>query len=66
MRFIAGIILGKLARYLRMAGYDVIYKNDAADDEIIEIAKRSGRIVLTGDSLRNHFGHINSFGMPEE
>lgn len=51
MRFIADVMLGKLARYLRMAGYDVVYSNDAADDEIIEIAKRSGRIVLTRDSL---------------
>ncbi|MCK5567555.1 MAG: hypothetical protein KAI62_06555, partial [Actinomycetia bacterium] len=29
MRFIADIMVGKLARYLRIAGYDVAYFNDA-------------------------------------
>jgi uncharacterized protein with PIN domain len=35
MKFIADIMVGKLSRYLRMAGYDVLYKNTATDDEII-------------------------------
>ena len=51
MKFIADVMVGKLARYLRMAGYDVLYINDASDDEIIKIAQKSGRIVLTRDSL---------------
>jgi len=44
-------MVGKLAKYLRMAGYDVLYVNDINDDEIIKIAKDTGRIVLTRDSL---------------
>ncbi len=51
MKFIADVMVGKLARYLRMAGYDVLYINDATDDEIIKIAIKSGRIVFTRDSL---------------
>jgi hypothetical protein len=51
MKFIADIMVGKLAKYLRMAGYDVIYINDANDDEIIKIARKTNRIVLTRDSL---------------
>jgi hypothetical protein len=51
MKFIADIMVGKLAKYLRMAGFDVIYINDASDDEIIKIARKTNRIVLTRDSL---------------
>jgi len=51
MKFIADIMVGKLARYLRMAGNDVLYNNNISDDEILEIAKREERIVLTRDSL---------------
>jgi uncharacterized protein len=51
MKFIADVMVGKLARYLRMAGHDVLYENDATDDMIIKIASKTGRIVLTRDSL---------------
>lgn len=51
MKFIADIMVGKLARYLRMAGNDVLYINNISDDEILKIAKSEGRIVLTRDSL---------------
>jgi len=45
MRFIADIMVGKLAKYLRMAGYDVLYINTASDDEIIKIAREKDRMV---------------------
>ena len=51
MKFIADIMVGKLARYLRMAGHDVAYFNDASDDLILETAMKEGRIVLTRDTL---------------
>ncbi len=51
MKFIADIMVGKLAKYLRMAGLDVIYINTASDDEIIKIASDTDRMVLTRDSL---------------
>lgn len=51
MKFIADIMVGKLAKYLRMAGYDVLYENTATDDEIMKIALKTGRTVLTRDSL---------------
>ncbi|MBA7543032.1 hypothetical protein ES705_35358 [subsurface metagenome] len=44
-------MVGKLARYLRMAGYDVAYFNDAPDDMILKIAREEDRIVLTRDTL---------------
>ena len=48
-RFILDVHLGKLARLLRMAGFDTIYRNNLDDPEIIQIAEDENRIVLTRD-----------------
>ena len=50
-RFILDAHLGKLARYLRMLGFDTLYRNDYSDEEIIEIAREEKRIILTRDKL---------------
>ncbi len=54
-RFILDVHLGKLARLLRMTGFDTLYRNDLDDPEIIQIAEEENRIVLTRDRgiLRN-------------
>ncbi|MDP4237871.1 MAG: Mut7-C RNAse domain-containing protein, partial [Bacteroidota bacterium] len=41
--------LGKLARYLRMLGFDTQYQNDNDDHEIIRISLDEHRIILTRD-----------------
>ena len=48
-RFILDVHLGKLARRLRLLGFDSLYRNDYADEEIVRIARREGRIILTRD-----------------
>ena len=48
-RFIADAHLGGLARMLRMAGFNTLYRNDYADCEIAQLASAHGRIVLTRD-----------------
>ena len=48
-RFIADAHLGALARFLRMAGFDTLYENDYRDEDLVAIAVREGRIVLTRD-----------------
>ncbi len=48
-RFILDVHLGKLARSLRLLGFDTMYRNDLDDPEIIEIAAEEGRIILTRD-----------------
>ena len=48
-RLIADSHLGGLARLLRMAGFDTLYRNDYLDSEIAEIASRERRVVLTRD-----------------
>lgn len=48
VRFVADAHLGSLARLLRMMGFDTLYDNNFADDEIARIAEQ-GRVVLTRD-----------------
>lgn len=49
IQFIADVHLGKLARWLRMLGFDTLYRNDYDDPEIVAIASREGRTILTRD-----------------
>jgi len=47
--FMVDVNLGKLARGLRMLGFDAAYDNQLDDGEIVDIAVREKRIVLTRD-----------------
>ncbi|MGA2642750.1 MAG: Mut7-C RNAse domain-containing protein [Spirochaetia bacterium] len=49
IRFSADVHLGKLARLLRMVGFDTAYWNDRADDVIVSAARAEKRIVLSRD-----------------
>jgi len=49
-RFIADVMLGKLAKWLRIAGFDVLYSNHFSDDELIAISNSEERILLSLDS----------------
>ncbi len=49
VRFATDVHLGKLARHLRLAGFDTAYRNDVDDAALAEIAVREGRILLTRD-----------------
>ncbi len=51
MRFIADSMLGRLAKWLRVMGYDTAYDPDITDREIIDISIKEGRIILTRDTL---------------
>jgi uncharacterized protein len=48
-RFIVDVNLGKLALKLRLLGFDTLFRNDYADDEIVNIALKEKRIILTRD-----------------
>lgn len=48
-RFVLDSHLGRLAHYLRMLGFDTLYRNDFDDDELAEISELQGRILLTRD-----------------
>ena len=49
MRFLLDGMLGSLARWLRICGYDAEYIRDAEDDELIRRAMEENRILLTRD-----------------
>ncbi len=48
-RFMVDVNLGKLARLLRMLGFDTAYGNRLEDGEIVDLADREKRIILTRD-----------------
>lgn len=48
-RFVLDNHLGRLAAYLRMLGFDCLYENDYADDELAEVVRREERILLSRD-----------------
>lgn len=48
-RFMVDVNLGKLAKRLRMLGFDAAFGNDLNDDEIVARALREKRIILTRD-----------------
>lgn len=48
-KFICDVHLGKLARNLRMFGFDVNYKNSLNDDSIVDISLKEKRTILTRD-----------------
>jgi uncharacterized protein with PIN domain len=48
-RFVADTHLGKLARHLRLAGFDCLWEKDFRDEEIVAFSVAQKRIVLTRD-----------------
>ena len=53
-RFIADGNVGRLARRLRMLGFDVLFCHPIEDDELVAIAGREGRVLLTRDTYILH------------
>jgi uncharacterized protein len=50
MQFIADAMLGRLARWLRFLGFDVLYFPDISDSELVRIAREQDRRILTRDT----------------
>lgn len=48
-RFVVDAMLGRLARWLRVLGYDTLYSSDADDAALVRRAKADDRILLTRD-----------------
>ena len=48
-RFILDVHLGRLAKYLRLLGFDTWYQNDYSDTQLIHLAKNNQRITLSRD-----------------
>jgi len=50
MRFIVDCMLGKLAKWLKILGFDALFFSKIEDDELLTIARKEGRILLTKDT----------------
>ena len=48
-RFVLDVHLGRLAGYLRMLGFDTLYRNDYEDPELAEISDEENRILVSSD-----------------
>jgi uncharacterized protein with PIN domain len=49
VRFVLDVHLGKLAYYLRMLGFDTVYRNDFEDEDLICVSVDEGRTLLSKD-----------------
>jgi uncharacterized protein with PIN domain len=50
LRFACDAMLGGLARWLRAAGYDACWRPDIGDWDLVRLALREGRLLLSSDS----------------
>ena len=49
MKFLVDGMLGKLTRWLRMLGQDVVYSVEFNDSELLALTKKQERVLLTKD-----------------
>ncbi|MBA7670605.1 hypothetical protein ES703_78751 [subsurface metagenome] len=50
LKFVCDRMLGALARYLRILGYDTLYPEELRDAELLFLAYTQGRMLLTRDT----------------
>lgn len=66
-RFIADRMIGRLARMLRLLGYDTLYQPELDPAGLVEIARREDRIILTRGETRFRFpGTASVFSIRSE
>jgi uncharacterized protein with PIN domain len=70
-RFVLDNHLGRLAVYLRMLGFDSLYRNDYQDEELAQTSHQQERILLTRDRrllMRNQvvYGYLLRSKVPRQ
>jgi uncharacterized protein with PIN domain len=61
LEFCADVHLGKLARLLRMLGFDTVYKNNFSKKDLHEIARNEHRCLLSKAAYFTKFHDINFY-----
>ncbi len=59
-------MLGRLARWLRLLGFDVVYRPDASDEQLIAIAESEERTLLTRDTRLLRDRRVNGYFVRSE
>ena len=66
-RFVADRMLGRLARMLRLLGYDTLYSPAFTPAQLQEMARRGDRLVLTRGNAQKRFSNLqNVYSVPSE
>ncbi|GAG50226.1 unnamed protein product, partial [marine sediment metagenome] len=50
MKFIVDCMLGKLAKWLKILGFDALFFSKIEDSELLVLAQKERRILLTRDN----------------
>jgi hypothetical protein len=67
IQFAADGMLGRLAKLLRLLGYDTLYARDMSTAQLLEIARQSARVVLTRGDVHKRFpGLSNVYSLRSE
>jgi uncharacterized protein with PIN domain len=66
LKFIADVHLGKLARLLRMLGFDTVYQNDFTPQELLNISHEKKRILLSRAASITKSSNIESLVISKE
>jgi len=67
LKFFADDMVGKLARWLRLSGFDCAYEKTIDDATLDRIAREEGRIVLTRDTrLAGRFPGLRVYRLESE
>jgi uncharacterized protein with PIN domain len=64
VQFACDAMLGRLARWLRAAGYDASWQADVDDWDLIRRAQREGRLLLTSDTGIFRIGIVRDGDLP--
>ncbi|RYZ31895.1 MAG: twitching motility protein PilT, partial [Myxococcaceae bacterium] len=48
-RFVLDVGLGRLSGFLRMLGFDTLWRNDSADEHLARLSRQESRVLLTRD-----------------
>ncbi|MCS6818148.1 MAG: Mut7-C RNAse domain-containing protein [Blastocatellia bacterium] len=61
MKFVVDVMLGRLARWLRLLGFDVVYQPNAQDEQLIALAEAEERTLLTKDARLLRDRRVNGY-----
>jgi len=59
IRFAVDRMLGRLARMLRLMGYDALYANDMTTAQLLAMGRSGERMVLTRGETARRFPHLD-------